>query len=455
MTKYFLFSYIITGFWCCSSFATGQLESHESWLQSHAASVADVDAPLTDDEIKILDQALFGKRVVFLGESAHWIHEKYGYRLRFLKYLMSKGFTNIGMEMGLSDGGRVNQFIKSGRSKDLDKVALYGYQGPAIVNRLKESKCALISNPHPEFKNLFRSEEENFYTQLRKIGVSLNQEIHHFGFDVDTIPGGGYEDLSSFLSPFASSDFIRSLLREISPQKGESTPDEIARLKRASLRIDAQEKRLEDIIGSSRLQEIKLSLFTLIESLKFESVFLSRPCNENDLENWNRELLDAMAQRERAMFRIFSEKLKLLGPDAKIVLMGHNFHVSKEPQNLWFTHSGVPDPHAPKMWPSIGEFVSKTLNLPTYSIWQIHNTGFQSNIDCKEMECPVETGPQYFGHLFSQAGPIFSLSFREKETPNIFNQRLDFAVNSGTYSGNVTKNADLIFFINEVSGLKP
>ena len=38
---------------------------------------------------------LIGKRIVFLGESHHWVHEKYTCRELLLRYLVSRGWRHI------------------------------------------------------------------------------------------------------------------------------------------------------------------------------------------------------------------------------------------------------------------------------------------------------------------------------------------------------------------------
>ncbi len=424
-----------------------------NWIKTNSISVRDLKAPLTFEEEKTLDLALEGKRVVFLGEAAHWVHEKYDYRLRFLRYLVSKGFHHVGMEMGFSDGDRVDAFLSSGNISDLNRVALYGYANPYLRNRTVEGSCPLNAHPHHDFAKLFKQEEVWFYSQLRETGKELlppKKRIHHFGFDIDARPGGAYEDITSVLRPFETKAPVEAFLKTFAPVPNESLSEEIFRLEQALASFSTHE--ISRIFSEHRLAWLRLSLRTLIESLRFQLVFQSRPCDQSEIHSWTQRLLKAMAEREKIMFELIKQKLSDLGPNAKIVLMGHNFHLSKEPQALWFAGTSVPEPHAPVMWPSIGEFVKSTLGVPVYSIWMLHRQGFQSNIDCPLIECAVETGPKYLGEMFSGFGSWFTLPMANP--PSLLNQRLDFAVNGGTHSGNITRNADLIFFVDTVSGLR-
>lgn len=428
----------------------------QEWIETNSISVSSPETPLTPEELKVLDTALRGKRVVFLGEAAHWVHEKYDYRLRFLKYLVGKGFHHIGMEMGYSDGARIDRFLGSGNVLDLDRVALFGYSNDFLRSRTIEGYCSLAATPHHDFADLYKREEIWFYSQIHRLGkdiLPVGKRLHHFGFDIDTRPGGAYEDMREIIRPFDKSKPIAAFSDALAPVPHETLKSEISRLKKASGILALHEASARKVLGKRRLTQLKSSLRTLVESLQFMMIFQSRPCNPTELPAWNEQLLKAMAEREKTMFELMKQKVAELGPDAKIVLMGHNFHLSKKPKSLWFVGTTVPESFAPTMWPSIGEFVSSNMGLPVYSIWMMHRRGFQSNIDCPQIECAVESGPTYFGEMFSGLGSSLMVSLATP--PASLNRRLDFAVNGGTYSGNIAQNADLIFFVDTVSGLRP
>ncbi len=87
------------------------------------------------ERLAALDTAIAAKRIVYLGEPDHFIHEKYDYRLLMLRYLVSRGWNHIGEEMGLVDGYRINKFLASGDSDYLDRVPMYGYKGGQRADR--------------------------------------------------------------------------------------------------------------------------------------------------------------------------------------------------------------------------------------------------------------------------------------------------------------------------------
>ncbi len=406
---------------------------------------------------KFLDKQIEGKRVVFLGEAAHWVSEKYDYRLILLKYLVSKGFRNVGMEMGLSDGARIDHFLQTGDASNLNQVALYGYRGAFIRPRLSIKSCGADDKTNPEFSRRFGIEERNFYSSLYQIGVKsgLKGKVRHFGFDIDTVPGGGYEDILRILDGLKALK-LNNVRKALELVENETLEAEGSRLEKALNLVDSYKNQLVAELGAIQFAKLRANLVTLTSSFKFLAILATKPCDQTQIPDWTKNLMVAMAEREKVMFQNFKTKLQELDSDEKIVLMGHNFHLSKDPSSLWFTSADVPVQYAPPMWPSIGQFVSRDLSLSTFSIWMIHNKGTQSNINCPTVSCPVEAKPGYLGDTLSNLGQVFALPLFAMPADKLgyLDQRLNFGVNGGTYSGNIHRNADMIFFVNEVTGLR-
>jgi erythromycin esterase-like protein len=430
------------------------------WIRENALVLSDLDAQRDYPQLGAFDNAIRGKRIVFLGEASHWVHEKYDYRLILLKRLIANGFTTIGMEMGVSDGRRVDQFLASGDPKDLDRLALYGYESRAVRSRPTTGACPVSRQMYAGLPALFKDEESWFYSQLRGLGVALlpkGERVRHFGFDLDTVPGGAYEDIDDLLRAGDQNALVARLRNLMEIRPGESADDELRRLQTALNYVDQDRSALASMLTDDVAKKIRLSLHVLIESIRFIAYESSRPCDPAKVREWNLGLLSAMTARERVMFEIMKATLDDLGPDAKIVLMGHDFHLSKEPRSLRFANATVADPNAPKMWPSIGEYISKTLAIPTYAVWMIESEGTQSNIDCETRECRIATGQTYLGHLLAPGGPVYLLPLLQPldRRASVLDRRASFATNGGTYSGNVIEAADAIFFVERVSGLKP
>ena len=431
----------------------------DQWIAQNAIRVDGLSSEADYPQLAFFDRAVETKRIVFLGEASHFVHEKYDYRLILLKRLVARGFSNVGMEMGISDGQRVDDFMASGDPHDLDRVALYGYRSKFVRSRQTAGACPEFVKIYPGFMSLFKGEESWFYGQLRRIGRSTlpaAERVRHFGFDVDTVPGGGYEDVIALVGDSQSEPAVADLIAVLKLAADNIADSEQQRLLEALELIDGRSSELESAIGPKKISNIRLAIRALLESVRFIDVERAKPCDPTQIAAWSKRLMDAMAARERMMYEILRAKLDDLGPDSKIALMGHDFHLSKNIDTLRFTRAEVPDSAAPAMWPSIGEFVTKTLRIPTYSVWMVQAHGFQSNIDCASAECPIDSGADYLGTLLRAAGPASLVPLERPLPPGAaaLDRKLSFAVNGGTYSGNVVQNADALFFVETTSGFK-
>ena len=65
-------------------------------------------------DFSFLDQALAGRRVVYLGETDHWVAQRMEFRLLLIRELARRGYRRIGMEMGLSDAKRMDRYLETG-----------------------------------------------------------------------------------------------------------------------------------------------------------------------------------------------------------------------------------------------------------------------------------------------------------------------------------------------------
>ncbi len=168
------------------------------WAAEHALILNSVDWPgTTPQELRSISDDLERARVVFIGEPDHYIAEKYDYRLLLMRALFEHGYRHIGMEMGLSDGMRIDRYLETGDERYLDRVALYGYRGDARPDRasIPPPLEAVAGQP---FYDSFISEERAFLRRLREINAALGpgeERLHWFGWDIDvTAPGGGYTE---------------------------------------------------------------------------------------------------------------------------------------------------------------------------------------------------------------------------------------------------------------------
>ena len=117
-----------------------------AWARERAIHV-DLASPAASP-VTPLDPLLQGKRIVYLGESNHFVHEKYAYRLLFLRHLVAAGFHFLGEELAWTDGVWIDRYLSTGREELLDDVATYGYAGAAREDRDDAPRTAWASRTH-------------------------------------------------------------------------------------------------------------------------------------------------------------------------------------------------------------------------------------------------------------------------------------------------------------------
>lgn len=167
-----------------------------AWAREHAVLIDPLEGPDLDTErLSFLDKLLENKRVVYLGEEDHWIHEKSDYRLLLLRFLISRGWRYIGEELGLSDGIRINRYLETGDESELERIATYGYAGAQRSDRVDKVTGILKDSSENYPLESFKSEQLRLIRALKTLNGGLKPGLHYFGFDINAVAGGGYEDV--------------------------------------------------------------------------------------------------------------------------------------------------------------------------------------------------------------------------------------------------------------------
>jgi hypothetical protein len=87
--------------------------------------------------------------------------------------------------------------------------------------------------------------------------MTAHREVSFFGFDIDALPGAGYEDLSQILASASDNDTVCRILNLLTRVPNETRTDEIARLDRAIQLIDAHLAPLSELLGSSHAADCR------------------------------------------------------------------------------------------------------------------------------------------------------------------------------------------------------
>lgn len=292
-----------------------------SWAKRTALPLpVSPEAPLKERTQAALDQILAGKRFVFLGEPEHCILEKYPFRLILIRYLFARGWRHIAMEAGRSVGWRVDRYLESGDASCLQaNLARVGPKDAAIQGRTVE---------------FIDAHERPFHEELREISESREPgtpRLHYWGYDLDLgMPLGSVAPMRS-LRQGCTDDRLRETLDSIDGLADLSTDEQLARIEEIQRNLALREDHLD---------ELRSWLDFLHDSVAAEK----RPRMNRDRRGhrlWR-------AQRERLMMQYLDEIVAALEAEEKLILMGHNLHLSKEGSRL----RSQPQPSRFWGWPS-------------------------------------------------------------------------------------------------------
>ncbi len=406
------------------------IEDFRAYAAERAVAFRDLEA--VDDNarrLSILDPLVAGKRFAYVGESDHFIHEKYAYRLATLKYLASRGFAHVGEELGASDGARINRFIETGDESHLDRVTIYGYSGATRSDRDDTPTGILRASFGDAYPTaLFAAEQKRFARGLRKIGVRF------FGFDIDPLPGGGYEDLAEILDSTpadAAIDRIRNALQRV---PGETIEMEIARLDDALRLIDAD-----------RFDALHYLATCLRDS--FEYVRITYPAKTFDALN------PGMAFRERYMHRQVDRVLGQMRANEKLALMSHNMHLCRAPEAVVGSNAAAGP--GGKTDPALGAWLAARYPNEVFSVWMLIGRGRDSQ-PFPTLSKDIREKAGTLNALLGEIGDCFLLPIDATDPrARLLTENIEIMHDgNGGVRTALARQADAIFYVRDVTPLR-
>jgi erythromycin esterase-like protein len=221
-------------------------------------------------------------------------------------------------------------------------------------------------------------------------------------------------------------------------------------LERVDLFLQESNAYLSELLGHQIFHEVQNSLKALIESLKFaEGAYQLPPVTQwtqKDLESW----MKAGAKREQTMFWQMDEVLR--DPNAKVVLLGHDFHLAKDSDFILVGEEGA---NRASAWTMLGTYLAKKYSGEVFSIWMLYDRGNRANgPECPAGECKIESLPGSINELMGQAfnTPYLLPLWPASGIPKPFVTPQKFLFNGRNVNRtSIVNQADLIFFVPEVS----
>lgn len=413
--------------------------SFVDWAREEAVVLDASDWPATPPlDLSFLDDAVEAADVVFLGEPDHYVNEKYDYRLVMIRYLIEHGYRFIGMEMGFSDGLRVDQYLQTGEDQVLDTVGVYGNREQMRSDRqdLIDVFAALEVGP---LLDPFALAEREFLRSLRELSVDAGEPLHWFGFDIDVYPGGAYQDVAAMLEPFDSDPAVSDFLSRLERVPLETRLEEVQRLKGALM--DGL-PGLIDTFGTELAGAVERSIDCLIESLLFLDLISQEPFSEK----WT----EGIRYRETVLLDRLDSGAWPVPPGEKAVLLGHNFHLNRDGSGLrpWPVEEQLPDIG----YPSFGSGVAARHEV--VALWMLYRHGTSAQVSLVDPYFEVADDATRLEHLLAEVGTVFILPVSDDDERSTYLRRdLNFVSNGSTASGVLGDQTDYIFYVDEVTAV--
>jgi erythromycin esterase-like protein len=390
--------------------------------------------------LSLLDKEIESKRVIYLGEPDHFIHEKYDFQFMLVRYLFERGFRYVGYETGIFVGRLIDAYLETGDSTYLDLNRLFGNKRYVREDR-DDTPSGFPALKNPEYRRSQLSEMQWFLEGLRELNETLkpgDKRLHWFGFDVDILAGIGYQDIRKRLKSHISHKILRGILERIDLVQGESVLEEAARIGDLISFVEYEGDAITSIIGEREYTLLTRDLRSLRDGLIFLDAFKKAPSPE-----WG----PALREREKTIFRQMDELLEDLNDDDKIILIGHNMHLSKDYSKVWIRSAS--------MWPSIGTHMEGRLPGKVYSIWMLYDYGRHGNMWNESFFEEVPSHPLRIERLFTKAGLRFILPFHSRDPREQYlDEDRNFVANGRIGHGFIRSQADAIFFVSEVTPIQ-
>ncbi len=324
----------------------------DHWLDEHAIRLDPATYapdPADPRRLAVIDTALANARLVFLGETNHFIHEKTEFRLWWLRRLGAHHRLVVGEELGWSDSRDVARYLADGDEAHLDRLATFGDRSHVRPDRDDWPTGVLRASFDAYPTALFKAEQVRFYRGLRTI-----PSLRFFGFDIDAA-GTGYADIELNRN---AADVNAAFWARLARVPDETLSDEADRL--------ASSIALLPHSGDPKIAEVREDLQSMIETLRYTA--LAHPAADYEA------LRPAMAYRETTLKRRVDRMRASLADDEVLVLMAHAFHLAKNDDRIASVGVG---PGGDQMR-SLGHHLVADLALPAYSVWLLYGGGKDS-----------------------------------------------------------------------------
>lgn len=268
-----------------------------AWMKDSSISVRTVEAGSGFSDLESLRPLLVDKRVVALGEATHGTREFFQFKHRMLEFLVEElGFNVFAIEANFSESLDINEYISGGNGnpeKALAGLYFWTWNTEEVLEMLRWMRSYNADPAH-------------------------TRKVKFYGFDMQ--------------SPVRSLKLVLGYLR----QKDPAISDSLAG--RLSILMDPFTAKTTfdfDSAGKALLLAAAGDLMKALDAHAEPTSGWKMVRQHGRLVQQFIELLSAMPTGWTVRDRFMSENVQWIldheGPDCKMVIWGHNYHVSKSP----------------------------------------------------------------------------------------------------------------------------
>lgn len=409
-----------------------QFEPFVEWANKHIIPITTVELNNGLTDLQHLKPVIGKARVVALGESAHGMHEFLAFRNRLLEFLVQKmGFTAIAVETGFLEAIQVDDYVMG-----------------SIADSSTAAQNVFMWSPQVYQEN----QELIKWIRRHNANVSLTRKVRFYGVDLT----GGQDGV-----------FINSR-RAIDAALGyiERVDSDLAQQFR--LRLEPLLEKFNDKSYSTLTLDERKILTASISDLvtvyeRQRAAFLART-SESDYHKAYRHAviarqLDAYFQpvpdttdavskvnvRDAAMADNFRWVLEREGPQGRVLMFAHNWHIKKGPSQK--------EPYAeffPKSLPTMmGQHLRLMLGNEMIALGFTYNQGLSTAADSSSID----------GTLARIKSPLFVLNLRTAPIRGAvaewLNRERRMRVNDRYGELNLIKAFDALVFVEKISEAHP
>jgi len=353
-----------------AQFNPAQTQVVQEWLAHHAIPLKSVQAGTGFDDLKPLKSVFKNVRIVGLGEASHGQREFFQFKHRLLEFLVTRmGFTAFSLEASYPACININEYVVYGKGDPGKALTSQGFSQFDTQEVLEMVEWMRQYNSKlPEAK------------RIKFLGYDMQGQ---YQYAMDAIPAYlkkvSPDNLTEVEAAFAALKVERGKPMNIAVQSAEDQAKSIARLEKLHSYLVTRRDEFVRQTSEWDFNVVLLHARVLVQGAKysvasFEGVKKFQADKDKKDKSVYSFLGDAIALRDLYMAENVETQLKMLGPQARMVVGGHNGHIQLGPWG-----DGIPDFQGRLKLPAMGGFLRKKFGDAYYALgFDFYSGSFQA-----------------------------------------------------------------------------